>query len=71
MAKSVADVIFGKSKDYAGFKTKFASLKSEVSVLNGHLKGKQWLVGSSPTLADICCGYVLIPPFQLALGESY
>jgi len=37
LAKSVADVIFGKSKDYAGFKTQFASLKSAMSVLNQHL----------------------------------
>lgn len=71
LSKAVADVIFGQSKDYAGFKTKYASLKSEVNVLNEYLQGRQWLVGDSVTLADIYCGYVLFTAFQLALDETY
>jgi glutathione S-transferase len=34
-------------------------------VLDTHLEGREWIVGTSPTLADTaCCGYLYYPePF--------
>jgi glutathione S-transferase len=37
-------------------------LKSAYKVLNDHLEGRQWIVGSAPTIADLsCCGYLFYP----------
>jgi len=40
-------------------------LKAAYTVLNRHLEGRDWIVGSGPTLADLsCCGYLYYPePF--------
>lgn len=40
-------------------------LKAAFSVLNGHLDGRDWIVGGGPTNADLsCCGYLFYPePF--------
>jgi len=38
-------------------------LKKEVSYLNTALKGKKWIVGDAPTLADILCGMTLMTSF--------
>ncbi|WP_417607452.1 glutathione S-transferase family protein [Primorskyibacter flagellatus] len=40
-------------------------LKAAYDVLNAHLKGRGWIVGDSPTNADLsCCGYLYYPePF--------
>jgi len=40
-------------------------LKAAYTVLNRHLAGRDWIVGSGPTLADLsCCGYLYYPePF--------
>lgn len=42
-----------------------ARLKSAYKVLDGHLEGRGWIVGSGPTIADLsCCGYLYYPePF--------
>lgn len=42
-----------------------ARLKSAYKVLDGHLEGRNWIVGSGPTIADLsCCGYLYYPePF--------
>ncbi len=42
-----------------------ARLKSAYKVLDGHLEGRSWIVGSGPTIADLsCCGYLYYPePF--------
>ena len=42
-----------------------ARLKSAYKVLDGHLEGRDWIVGSGPTIADLsCCGYLYYPePF--------
>ncbi|WP_284162685.1 glutathione S-transferase [Frigidibacter sp. SD6-1] len=40
-------------------------LKAAYSALDGHLKGRDWLVGRGPTIADFsCCAYLYYPePF--------
>lgn len=40
-------------------------LKAAYAVLNDHLAGRHWIVGSGPTIADLsCCGYLYYPePF--------
>jgi glutathione S-transferase len=40
-------------------------LKAAYSVLDGHLKGRDWVAGDGPTIADFaCCGYLYYPePF--------
>lgn len=40
-------------------------LKAAYKVLNDHLDGRDWIVGSGPTIADLsCCGYLYYPePF--------
>jgi len=40
-------------------------LKNAYSILNAHLEGRDWMVGNSPTIADLsCCGYLYYPePF--------
>lgn len=40
-------------------------LKSAYRVLDGHLTGRDWIVGDGPTNADLsCCGYLFYPePF--------
>lgn len=42
-----------------------ARLKSAYKVLDGHLEGRDWIVGNGPTIADLsCCGYLYYPePF--------
>jgi glutathione S-transferase len=40
-------------------------LKAAYKVLDGHLEGRDWIVGAAPTNADFsCCGYLFYPePF--------
>jgi len=40
-------------------------LTAAFKVLDGHLQGREWIVGSGPTIADTaCCGYLYYPePF--------
>ncbi len=47
-----------------------ARLKSSCQVLNGHLEGRDWIVGDSLTNADLsCCGYLFYPePFGFERG---
>jgi glutathione S-transferase len=42
-----------------------ARLKNAHATLEAHLKGRDWVVGDAPTIADIsCCGYLYYPePF--------
>lgn len=48
-----------------------ARLKSAYAVLEDHLAGRDWIVGSGPTIADLsCCGYLYYPePFGFARAE--
>lgn len=43
-------------------------LKTAYTVLNGHLTGRDWIVGDRPTIADLsCCSYLYYPePFGFA-----
>ncbi|MDH3263576.1 MAG: glutathione binding-like protein [Paracoccaceae bacterium] len=40
-------------------------LQSALKILDGHLAGRDWIVGNAPTIADTaCCGYLYYPePF--------
>lgn len=46
-------------------------LKAAYTVLNNHLKGRDWIVGEAPTNADFsCCGYLFYPePFGFDRAE--
>ncbi|RMD89634.1 MAG: glutathione S-transferase [Alphaproteobacteria bacterium] len=46
-------------------------LRAAYTVLNGHLKGRDWIVGDGPTNADFsCCGYLFYPePFGFDRAE--
>ena len=48
-----------------------ARLKAALTTLDGHLEGKDWIVGSEPTNADISnCGYLFYPePFTFERKE--
>ena len=48
-----------------------ARLKSAYAVLEDHLAGRDWIVGSGPTIADLsCCGYLYYPePFGFARAD--
>lgn len=46
-------------------------LKAAYGVLNAHLDGRDWVVGSGPTIADFaCCGYLYYPePFGFSRAD--
>lgn len=46
-------------------------LKTAYTVLNDHLAGRNWIVGDSPTLADLsCCSYLYYPePFGFVRAD--
>lgn len=46
-------------------------LDAAYDVLDKHLAGRDWLVGATPTVADLsCCGYLFYPePFGFARGD--
>ncbi|PRX35360.1 glutathione S-transferase [Meinhardsimonia xiamenensis] len=46
-------------------------LKAAYTVLNNHLRGRDWIVGDGPTNADFsCCGYLFYPePFGFDRAE--
>ncbi|MCV2865386.1 glutathione S-transferase family protein [Albidovulum sediminicola] len=48
-----------------------ARLKGAYSTLDTHLKGRDWLVGDGPTIADLsCCGYLYYPePFGFSRAD--
>ena len=39
--------------------------------LNAHLKGKKWIVGDKPTIADVVAGVTLAPAFQLCFDAGF
>lgn len=39
--------------------------------LNNVLKGRKWIVGDAPTLADIMCGLTLLTSFQLVFDAGF
>ncbi|SMX46157.1 glutathione S-transferase family protein [Maliponia aquimaris] len=48
-----------------------ARLKGAYALLDGHLKGRDWIVGDGPTNADLtCCGYLFYPePFGFTRAD--
>jgi len=48
-----------------------ARLKNAYATLDQHLKGRDWIVGGAPTIADLsCCGYLFYPePFGFDRGD--
>ena len=46
-------------------------LKAVYTVLNDHLAGRHWIVGDTPTIADLsCCGYLYYPePFGFTRAD--
>lgn len=53
------------------FSGRVNDLKAHAKALNAHLKGKQWIVGKTPTVADIVCGVTLTEAFQLCLDAGF
>lgn len=70
---SVANGIMGDPKKFnqTQYNNDLKKLKDEAKVLNGCLNGKKFLVGDKITLADLVCGYVLTPAFQLVLDAGF
>jgi glutathione S-transferase len=60
-----------KKLNSAKYNADLKKLKDEAKTLNTVLKGKKFLVGDSVTLADLVCGYVLTPAFQLVLDAGF
>ncbi len=58
-----------RPKEVIGFMQ--ARLKGAYEILNAALEGTDWLVGTSPTMADFsCCGYLFYPePFGFDRAE--
>jgi glutathione S-transferase len=60
-----------KDLDMKKFTALVDELKKQVTPLNSHLKGKQWIVGNSVTMADIACASVLTPAFQMIFDAGF
>lgn len=72
--EAMQNMIFKQSAqdvDAKAFSQLVDRVKKEVSFLNAHLKGKQYIVGSQPTVADIACATLLTPAFQLVLDAGF
>jgi elongation factor P--beta-lysine ligase/glutathione S-transferase len=68
----LAGAITGTTKlSAAQFTETVKKVKEQVKTLNTALNGKQWLVSDRPTLADVVCGCVLAPAFQLCLDAGF
>jgi len=46
-------------------------IKDSVKILNGHLQGKEYLVGNHLTVADLTVAFALLHPFQVALDAGF
>lgn len=57
--------------DMKTWNEKLGQVKGWVKTMNNHLNGKNWLVGSSMTLADIACGVLFTECFQLVLDSGF
>lgn len=60
-----------KDLDMKKFNALVDELKKQVTPLNNYLKGKQWIVGNSVTMADIACAAVLTPAFQMIFDAGF
>lgn len=60
----VTNTIYGQIKN-ANFSDDLAAVKNFFKKLSDQLKGKKWLVGERLTLADLTCGVMMAPAFQL------
>ena len=73
VSAEVSKAIQGPAKDFKekNYAHSLKSLKAHASGLNAHLKGKKWIVGNNPTLADIAVGVALTTAFQLVLHPAW
>jgi len=73
VASKVSNAIQGSTKVFneKNYTASLKELKSLAKVLNTHLKGKKWIVGNNPTLADIAVGVALTTAFQLVLHPAW
>ena len=62
---------YGPKEDLAGHAAAVKSIKETCKLLNTHLEGKNWFVGSALTFADIHMFTVLAPAFQLCLDGGF
>lgn len=61
----------GKPVDNKTFTDGLKKLKEQAKVLDTYLKGKEWLVGSKMTIADIYLGSSIATAFQLVLDAGF
>ena len=61
----------GRPVDNKAFTEGVKKLKEQAKVLENYLKGKDWLVGSKMTVADIYLGSSIATAFQLALDAGF
>ena len=67
----IATHLFGFMPDKAGYDKAVADLKIACKLLNDRVKGKEWFVGDSITLADISIFNAMIIPFSLVLNPGF
>ena len=68
---NVVSGIQGKTVDAKRWNDQLGALKKTVMALNAHLKGKKWIVGDKPTIADVVAGVTLAPAFQLCFDSGF
>lgn len=62
---------FGMSFNSGEYETALKGLQAQASMLNLHLKQKEWLVGGRLTMADVTNFVMLIIPFGLVLDAEF
>ena len=60
-----------KNLDLKSYAASLAALREQAGALNKHLKGKKWITGNNPTLADIAAGVALTRAFQLVFDSAW
>ena len=55
--------VYGPKEDVAGHTAAVKTIKETCKLLNTHLEGKNWFVGSALTFADVHMFIVLAPAF--------
>ena len=63
--------MYGPKENLDGHLNAVKALKETCKILNGHLVGKNWFVGSALTYADVSMFTAIAPAFQLCLDGGF
>ena len=69
--RTIEAAVFGTKEDLAGHVAAVKSIKETCKLLNAHLEGKNWFVGSSMTYADVSMFTSLASAFELCLDGGF